>query len=147
MNAYLRANIVTLLSEHMKEHIRIPSPFDDCNYQIVKETPGQSRTVVGFDDSIQADAICMELNKFLEMLGVSSDEVYYSLEMGPNVPEPERFMKDLTTEFLTKAKEKVIEMSSYINSTNLPSAHSPARKAIVFSAENWLRSFHILKVF
>jgi hypothetical protein len=70
-------------------HVRIPSPFDDCNYQIVKETPGQSETVIGFDDSIEADELCMRMNVFLQEQNISEDTVYYALEMGPNVPEPE----------------------------------------------------------
>jgi hypothetical protein len=57
----------------------------------VKEIPGQSETIAGYtyDDCVEADAHCMALNAELQSKGVPDTEMYYSLEMGPNVPEPE----------------------------------------------------------
>jgi hypothetical protein len=76
----------------MKPHIRIPSEFDNLNYQIVKEMPGVSETIFGYDCSIEADAHCMALNK--EVSDIGRTDHYFSLEMGPNVPEPELYYED-----------------------------------------------------
>lgn len=72
-------------------HIRVKTEFDECDYQVVKETPGQSETVAGYtyDECIEADAHCMALNADLRSKGIHESDLYYALEMGPNVPEPE----------------------------------------------------------
>lgn len=72
-------------------HIRVNTQFDECDYQVVKEIPGQSETIVGYtyDECIEADAHCMALNAELREKGIPESELYYALEMGPNVPEPE----------------------------------------------------------
>lgn len=63
------------------EHKRIPSRFDECNYQVVRESPGQSETIAGYDTSEEADNHCMSLEE--------KDGIFYAVEMGPNVPEPD----------------------------------------------------------
>jgi len=72
------------------KHVRINTPFDECDYQVVKETPGQSETVFGYDyeHCIEADEHCMKLNAELRAIGITEAEMWYGLEMGPNVPEP-----------------------------------------------------------
>lgn len=53
------------------------------------ETPGQSETIIYFDDSVEADKLCMRMNVFLQKENIPETEIYYALEMEPNVPEPE----------------------------------------------------------
>lgn len=70
------------------DHKRITTSLDECNYQVVIVRPEQSKTVFGYEDSTEADEHCMALNEYLQAMGIPDTEIYYTLEMGPNVPEP-----------------------------------------------------------
>jgi hypothetical protein len=62
-------------------YTRLPSEFDSCPYQVVKEFNGGCQTVAGFSGSIEGDAHCMALNA-----ANTDPSFYYALEMGGDGP-------------------------------------------------------------
>lgn len=73
------------------QYTRVKTPFDECDYQVVKCEPNRAETIAGYsyDECIEADEHCIALNAELAAQGIPESQLYYSLEMGPNVPEPE----------------------------------------------------------
>lgn len=88
-------------------HKRIPSDFDECDYQVVKETPSQSETVFGYAyaDCVEADAHCMRLNAELRAQGSPTNSTM-RLKWGRMFQNMSKIMKDKIDEFIRKLNEK-----------------------------------------